>query len=129
MMKNIILFFVALIAFSCSDVKVEKPDNLIDEQKMEDILYDLALLDAMRSQNPARIQKASNAKTYIYDKHKIDSLQFAKSNRYYAADIKNYKKLYDRVGKRLLDEKAKIDKLVDKNAASKTSDDDQGVVK
>lgn len=81
---------------------VEKPDNLIEKQKMIDIFYDLALLDAVRSQKPVLLENNSiNPDKYIYKKYKIDSLQFAKSNQYYASDIAAYKKMYEEVAKRL----------------------------
>jgi hypothetical protein len=102
--------FVFLLS-ACSNSTVEKPKNLIEEDKMVDIFYDLALLEAIKAHNPGVIQEAKDPNKYIYKKYRIDSLQFAKSNRYYATDINRYKKMYGRVGKRLERNKNMIDSL------------------
>lgn len=110
MMKKIAIFLSVLVLFACSDTAVEKPDQLISEDKMVDIFYDLAVLDAMRTQKPLALsEKNINVDGYIYKKYDIDSLQFAQSNRYYASEIKLYKKMYERVGKRLRNNIVKID--------------------
>jgi hypothetical protein len=45
--------------------------------------------------------------TYVYKKYGIDSVQFARSNQYYAADIVTYKQIYEEVAKRLEAHKSK----------------------
>jgi hypothetical protein len=107
-MKNIALLFgLIFLALGCSRSAVEKPSNLIDEDKMVEIIYDLSLLEAIKSQKPIVLENTNvNPNTYIYKKYKIDSVQFAKSNAYYASDIKTYKEIYEKVSKRLEDKKA-----------------------
>lgn len=102
-MKKLVALIVLFSVFaSCQKSAVEKPDNLIEEDVMVDIIYDLAILDAIKSQNPASLDAHGiNPNEYIYKKYKIDSLQFAKNDRYYATDIKKYKKIYDEVAKRM----------------------------
>lgn len=93
---------VLLLMFGCSDAPVDKPDKLISEDLMVDIFYDLSILDAMRTQKPLSLREHDiDPDKYIYDKFKIDSLQFAQSNRYYASQIDTYKKMYERVKARL----------------------------
>ena len=120
-------FFTCLLALfllvSCEKTTVKKPDNLIKEDKMVDIIYDLSLLEAIKSQKPAVLDSNSvNSKTYIYEKYKIDSLQFAKSDQYYASDIPNYKKMYDKVTKRIEDNKKITDSLVQKSGGKTAVD-------
>lgn len=101
-MKRMMQLFLLLIVIGCGDGAVEKPDNLIGEEKMVEILYDLSLLEALKSQNPLELANGGvDHTTYIYEKYKIDSTQFAASNRYYASDIDNYKKIYDKVREKL----------------------------
>ena len=96
---------------------VEKPDNLIDKKVMGDIYYDMSILEALKYQNPNSLYKNGiNPKTYIYKKYKIDSLQFAKSNAYYAADYREYKKMYDALNDRLKKETTAVDLIVKKEA-------------
>ena len=102
MKKIILILSLVLFLASCNHNAVEKPENLIEEEVMTNILYDLSILEAMKSQNPYAPQNQSmNPKDYIFKKYKIDSLQFATSNRYYVSQIEAYKKMYDLVNERL----------------------------
>lgn len=110
MAPKIILFILSFAVLSCSDKTVEKPENLIEKETMEKILYDLALLQAVKGHDASLLQKNSiNPKTYIYQKYKIDSTQFVKSNIYYSSDITEYKKMYDNVIAKIAEEKKIID--------------------
>lgn len=116
-MKKLILALVFLGLFSCDTV--DKPDNLIEEDKMVNILYDIAVLDAVRSQKAYMLtQENINPATYVYKKHKIDSLQFANSNRYYATDIERYKKIYAKVAERIEKQRKMADSIVKKPHSS-----------
>lgn len=111
-MRTISVFLAFLLLVSCNDSAIQKPDKLIDEDVMVDIFYDLALLEAIKSQNPGSLDKNNIVpSTYIYKKYKIDSLQFAQSNRYYATEIKTYKRMYWRVSKRLERQQSALDSL------------------
>lgn len=69
---------------------------------MVDILYDMALLQAMKSYNPNMLDVMNiNSTNYIYKKYNIDSLQFAQNNEYYASRIEEYQKIYEKVDERL----------------------------
>jgi hypothetical protein len=96
-----------LMTIGCQKNKVEKPEKLINEETMVDILYDLAILDAVKSQNISETENSINTGKYIYNKYKIDSLQFVQNNKYYATQIDDYKKMYESV-KRRLEQKMKV---------------------
>lgn len=126
-MKKYFLFIVVFsFLASCQSDTVEKPDNLIPEDKMADIIYDLSILQAMRNSNQSVLDSNSvNPNTYIYKKYKIDSLQFAKSNQYYATkSIKKYDQLYQSVNDRILKNKAAVDTLL-----AKQKKNDQKLIK
>jgi hypothetical protein len=56
---------------------------------------------------PLRLSEEQiNSSTYIYKKYAIDSLTFYQNQRYYAADVKQYKKMYQEVLDRLDEEVA-----------------------
>jgi len=108
----LILFF---LIFSCDKHVVKKPENLIDEDKMILILYDMVVIEAMKIQNPNNLTVIGiDENNYILKKYNIDSLQFSKSNKYYASDIDNYSKMYEKIELRLTEEKNKTDTLVKK---------------
>lgn len=95
-MKIIFAFLsIIILLFSCQGT-VEKPDNLIPEDKMIDILYDLALLEGIKDDYSIN-QQSLHPDQFIYEKYKIDSLQFVQSNGYYASDVQNYKEMYQKL--------------------------------
>lgn len=109
MKKNVLLFLGLLfIVLSCNNNGVEKPDNLLEEEQMVNIIYDLSLLDAIRSQNIGQQNATPTANQLLKNKYKIDSLTFAKNTKYYASDIEKYKKIYDKVKSKLDKENKKI---------------------
>lgn len=126
----LILFGVLFLTFGCKDTVISKPKNLIEEDKMENIIYDLALLEGIKSYNPTNFQNIKSNE-YVYKKYKIDSLQFVKSTQFYASDISKYKKMYERVQKRLDDKKNPLDSLFKKTTdiQPKKELQNKGVVK
>ena len=116
MRRFFLVLAIGLTMASCQKEAVEKPENLISRETMSNIIYDLSLLQAIRSANQHVLDSNKiNPSIYVYEKYKIDSLQFAQSNKYYAAsDIKDYEKLYQSVSDRLVKEKLLADTLVKK---------------
>ncbi len=107
---------VLFLSVSCKKDVVKQPAKLIEKDKMIDIMYDLSLLEAMRYQKPLFMDSIENDPTkFILKKYKVDSLQFAQNNMYYASDYENYKDMFDQVNKRIevnqraADSLAKID--------------------
>ena len=99
----------------CNNNSVEKPNNLIGKDKMVDILYDISLLEAIKNQNINGGLSTKIGNEYIYKKYKIDSIQFVKSNKYYAANIEEYKKMFEEVKARLTKETTKTEAEMKKN--------------
>ena len=98
------LFLLFTILISCEKSAIPKPENLIDEEVMVDIMFDISILEAIKSQKAVVLEaNAINPNTYIFKKYKIDSLQFANSDKFYASDVKKYKKIFDKVNKRIAD--------------------------
>ena len=112
-MKKRISLLAILTLLGCKDDLVNKPDVLIDKSKMMDIMYDLALLEAIKYQNPAVLDSNQiRPKQFIYKKYKIDSLQLAQNNVYYAADYKSYKIMFEEVVKRIANEKKRANAAI-----------------
>ena len=103
MKKGLVLAGIFALA-SCSETVIEKPKDLIPTAQMEDILYDLVLLEAVRSHQPATYDRAKNATSYVYDKYQVDSLQFVNSNAYYTKDLATYRQMYERITQRLAEQ-------------------------
>ncbi|MEY3451753.1 MAG: hypothetical protein RL711_1579 [Bacteroidota bacterium] len=102
-----------LALLGCKEDLVKKPDLLIEKSKMMDIMYDLALLEAIKYQNPAVLDSNQiRPKQFIYKKYKIDSLQLAQNNKYYAADYKSYKVMFESLVKRIENEKKRVNAVI-----------------
>ena len=102
-MKKILI--ITLIFYSCNLINKEKnniPENLISEEKMINIIYDMSLISVSKGINKRILENnGMKPKSYILNKHKIDSLQFVKSNEYYSNDLEKYLYIYESVLKRL----------------------------
>ncbi|MEZ2413417.1 DUF4296 domain-containing protein [Muriicola sp. E247] len=110
-MKIRILTFMSLIILcSCAEEVVEKPDNLIPKEKMTRLLYDLAILNSAKGTNQAILETHfDNPTTFLFDQYGVDSLQFVKSDIYYASKPLVYESIYKEVAARLEDEKEQIE--------------------
>jgi len=114
-MKKSILLVLIVLLFGCNNNSLEKPKNLIEKDKMIDILHDITLLEAIKTQNINGGITVKMGNQYIYKKYKIDSIQFVKSNKYYASDIDQYKKMFEKVKEKLSSETLKNDAEMMKN--------------
>lgn len=100
-MKNIFGLVVVLFLFSCSNKPVSEPDQVLSEEQMEAILFDLSVIQATQSYMPNKLnEKGINPETFIYEKYKIDSVTFYQNKLYYAANPKLYKKIHKAVSER-----------------------------
>ncbi|WP_159799680.1 DUF4296 domain-containing protein [Flavobacterium sp. MK4S-17] len=121
-MKKIIPVLLCIVCFTaaCRHTIAEKPDDLIEQEEMVDILYDIAVLQAFKSYNPKILDDNNiNSETYIYKKYGIDSLTFADNHKYYAADLANYEKIQKEVSERLKNRKTELDSLIKKEEPKK----------
>lgn len=133
-MKNcIVIILVLFLSVSCKKELVKQPAKLIEKEKMVDIMYDLSLLDAMRYQNPIPLDSVeTDPVKFILRKFKVDSLQFAQSNMYYATDYEGYKEMFDEVSKRLAVNQRATDsilKIEEKKAAKEKKKKEKDSIK
>ena len=109
-MKQILFLLVSLLVLSCSNNPVPKPDNLLDEKVMVDIIYDISILQATDGSMPYKLTEHNiKMDQYILDKYKIDSTTYRQNQKYYAANARKYKKIYKKVIERLEQEKIKVE--------------------
>jgi len=120
-MKKLLLLLLSVMVFSCGKETgaVEKPARLLKEDEMENILYDLTMIQAIRSFQPQVLDNNKvDAQHYIYRKYKIDSLTFAQNNDWYANDPELYNNMLVKVNERINKEKTAINKAVKKDSVS-----------
>lgn len=117
---RILIVFLVFFLISCADKVIEAPENLITEEEMSSILYDIAILNTTKGTNPGILTKNSiELMPFIFEKYKIDSLQFAQSDLYYASIPIKYQEIYETVEERLTGE-IDILKKIEKQKADST---------
>ena len=95
-MKKYLL--IILLFIGCSD---NVPDNLINKEKMENIIFDIMILNAS-SGFDLKIDDNLLSDELIYKKHNIDSLQFFESELYYSKNPRDHYEIYAKVKIRIL---------------------------
>ncbi|MBT8182450.1 MAG: DUF4296 domain-containing protein [Eudoraea sp.] len=109
MRKILLLILTISTLFSCGEEVIEKPINLISKEKMIDILYDLAIINAAKSSGPSVTENTNfEPMEYIYNKYKIDSVQFVTSDLYYASLPLEYEDIYKKLEIRIVKEKERF---------------------
>jgi uncharacterized protein YcfL len=112
-MKKLLFIIISVLLLSCNDKPVSKPDNLLGKETMEDIIYELAILQAAETYKPQTLSDSNiKIKQYVYKKYNLDSTIYYQNYKYYASDIKVFKKMYRHVNERILIQKNKIDTLL-----------------
>lgn len=116
MKSNNPLYYFFIMVFimisSCKNDEIKKPNDLISEDTMVDILYEMAIMEGIRLNNPVTFMEYQiDPAKHLFEKYKIDSLQFAESNFYYASDVNKYLELYQKIQDRIDTEYQKTDSI------------------
>ena len=95
-MKKYLIFLILILG--CTS---DAPENLISEQKMESIIFDIMILNASYNYD-LKIDNNLLSDELIYKKYDIDSIQFYESELYYSKNPKIHFNIYSNVKKRIL---------------------------
>lgn len=102
MKKLLKILILTILVVACKNEIIEKPENLISEKKMVDILFDISIVTANKSLGSGDSRdKVISPEDYVYEKYKIDSLQLAESTIYYSSDPDVQLRIFEKVEKRL----------------------------
>jgi hypothetical protein len=100
-MNKLNVIIILSIVLGCSNSLTQKPmppDNLISQEKMVDIIYDMTLINVAKGVNKSILENNGIIpEQYLFNKHSVDSILFARSNEYYSYDLKTYQIIYDKV--------------------------------
>lgn len=111
-MYRLLIFLLSIFLLTACDksFKDPKPENFIEKEVMEDIMYDIKLLSSARSKNFKLLKDNNvNSSEYIYNKYKIDSLTLRQNIDYYSTySFKRFKEMEMNIRKRYEQEKKKI---------------------
>lgn len=114
-MRIFLGLFGLICLISCQDIEeVKRPDDLIPEQKMVEVLTDLTVLNSAKNYNKRMLEeKGVRPKVLLFEKHGIDSLQLARSTQYYAKNYNRLESIYKRVKQNLQKKKAEYESIVE----------------
>ena len=123
-MKKLNYILIIFSLFGCvNNSLIEHPDvpeDLISQEKMVDIIYDMTLISVAKGVNKSILENNGIIpEEYIFKKYSIDSVIFAENNEYYSFDLKIYQSIYDEVKIKLKKNKKLINDSI--NIARKLS--------
>jgi hypothetical protein len=100
------------LLFSCAEELIQKPENLIPQDKMVLIFKELAIVNAAKGTNIGNLKdNGIEPTTYLFEKFDIDSAQFVDSDRYYASKPLLYETMYIDVETRLENQRIQLDAM------------------
>lgn len=109
--RAILVVLTVLCLGACKEQLIEPPEDLIPQAQMTEILYDLAILNGIRTTSNTLLDKYQiETMPYLYEKYGIDSLRFVKSDQYYASVPAVYQSMYQSIADRLEANIKEIDK-------------------
>jgi hypothetical protein len=92
---------------------VPKPDRLIAQDVMVDIMYDLTILEAIKNQNPASLDTFKiNSRAYILRNIKLTVFNMPKAI-FITSDYNEYKSMFEQISKREVKTQS-VDSLIKK---------------
>ena len=94
-MKKYLLISIFIIGCSSN-----APEDLISEEKMESIIFDIMILNASSSYD-LKIDNNMISDELIYSKYNIDSAQFYDSELYYSRNPRIHLNIYSNVKRRI----------------------------
>jgi len=100
-MRNIIFILLILFVSVSCELSNGKPDNLIDKEQMENIIFDILILNAINVNSlMSKIEVIGDE--FIFDRYSVDSLQFYESEIYYSKRPRDHFEIYSNVKRRIL---------------------------
>jgi len=107
---------IVLLSFSCKKPDaIKKPENLIEKEKMIQVLYDLHMLSATKSSaKEVLVDHNIDSENYVFTKYSIDSTQLAQSITFYASKPAQMLKMYEEINGRLAAQKELFEKERDR---------------
>ncbi len=118
-MRKMLYLFVVFICFSCSEL-IEKPDHLIDKDKMEDILIDLAMNEQSNIANPESNMELGTR--FVLQKHQVEPKNFMESYQYYTLN-KDLSGILDNAQKKMLTKYPELKEKLDEKGKPLFKDD------
>lgn len=116
----VILFLLQM--FIVAGCEIERPNNILSQGKMEDVLYDYHIARAMAGNlPPTETYKAQLYIDAVFKAHGITQAEFNTSLEWYSRNAEEMSKIYENVQKRLNAEISEANKFIASTISNSTS--------
>jgi len=105
-----LLLFVFLVSCTSNTI-FKEPEDLIPKDSMKLLIEDMMIASSSKYVKNINNESKINYMSFVYDKYKIDSSRFKRSNFYYTSKIDLYGEMIEEVKKRLEEKKSYYNKL------------------
>ena len=105
--------FISILAFGMMSCEVKRPDTVLSDAEMENVLYDYHIAKSA-GEELARNENFKRAlyTEYVFQKHGITEAEFDSSMVWFARNPKILGEIYGRVTKRLKAEQTQVNRLI-----------------
>lgn len=124
-MKKLFSFFILFGMFSCGEI-IDKPKNLIEENKMSEVIAELAVNDQLAMAAPS--YNPNEQTRFIFKKMKTDPKNFTESYKYYIAKGK-MQKIYENAQEILTKKDPKAKTYIDKKIKEREAEEKKALEK
>ncbi|MGG8497404.1 DUF4296 domain-containing protein [Tenacibaculum sp. TC6] len=101
-MNKFLSFIVLTFLVSCTSNTIYKePKDLIPKDTMIALLTDMYLASSAKNIKNKFLKKESNYMVLVYNKYKIDTIRFDRSNKYYTSKADDYSDMLKKVKKNI----------------------------
>jgi len=96
------ILVLVLISFLVSGCRLKRPDDVLSPKKMENILYDYHLAQAVSSEMPRDERYKTDAYiNWVYKKNNVTKGEFERSLKWYCRYPKEFAKIYKHISNRV----------------------------
>jgi hypothetical protein len=122
-LKVLFIKTLVLASFFIACGNGDEPDNLIDKEKMIELLTETHILEAKVGRLSVNEYDSANVafqylQERLWEKQDVDSLSYNESYNYYAKYPKEFSEMYERVEENLVE----LEKVDNENAKAKNND-------
>lgn len=98
-MKKLFFLLLGLIALGCGQQQPQRPDNLLPQDKMVQILADIHTAEALIEQKAVYPDTAllsfNYAEKKIFERYNVTEQDFRQTYRFYSDNVREMDKLYE----------------------------------
>lgn len=110
-LKYLFLISILPLSISCS-ASVDKPTNLIEKDKMAEIIADFSIYDQAYTVDPK--VNMENSSRYVLKKHNIKAKYFKDSYQYYLSNPSSLDGIYDKAQQIIINKDPKAKDFIEK---------------